>query len=82
AKANGVGVGAHPSLYDLWGFGRRPILGETPDAIEKQIVYQIGALQALARVQGVALTHVKTHGALANMANENLDLARAVARAV
>ena len=51
AAANGVHVGAHPSFLDLWGFGRRPILGERPADIEKHLVYQIGALSALAAGQ-------------------------------
>jgi 5-oxoprolinase (ATP-hydrolysing) subunit A len=82
AARRGVGAGAHPSFYDLWGFGRRPILGERPDDVEKMLIYQIGAMQALAHAQGIALTHVKTHGSLGNMANEDIDLARAVARAI
>ena len=82
AGARGVGIGAHPSFMDLWGFGRRPILGERPSDVEKQIVYQIGAMQALAHAQGRKLTHVKTHGSLGNIANEDIDLARAVARAI
>ncbi|MFE0756770.1 LamB/YcsF family protein [Inquilinus sp. NPDC058860] len=82
AKARGVGAGAHPSFMDLWGFGRRPILGQSPDEIEKQLIYQIGALQALAHAQGSRLGHVKTHGSLGNMANEDIGLARAVARAI
>ncbi|MDQ0513101.1 LamB/YcsF family protein [Ancylobacter amanitiformis] len=82
AKARGVGCGAHPSFMDLWGFGRRPIHGQSPADIEKQLIYQIGALQALAHAQGLRLGHVKTHGSLGNMANEDIDLARAVARAI
>ena len=82
AKARGVGAGAHPSFFDLWGFGRRPILGQSPAEVEKQIIYQIGALQALAHAQGLKLGHIKTHGSLGNMANEDIDLARAVARAI
>jgi UPF0271 protein len=82
AKAHGVGAGAHPSFFDLWGFGRRPILGERPGDVEKQIIYQIGAMQALAAAEGVQLTHVKTHGSLGNLANEDVVLARAVARAI
>ena len=82
AKTRGVGIGAHPSFMDLWGFGRRPILGQSPADIEKQLIYQIGALQALAHAQGLRLGHVKTHGSLGNMANEDLDLARAVARSI
>ncbi len=82
AKARGVGIGAHPSFYDLYGFGRRPILGESPAAIERQVAYQIGALMGVAANAGASVTHVKTHGALGNMAAENLDLANAVARAI
>ncbi len=82
AARRGVGVGAHPSFLDLWGFGRRPILGERPEDVEKTIIYQLGAMQALAHAQDLKLTHVKTHGSLGNMANEDIDLARAVARAI
>ncbi len=82
AAANQVQAGAHPSLFDLWGFGRRPILGERPADVEKQVIYQIGALQALAHSVGTRLRHVKTHGSLGNMATEDADLADAVARAV
>jgi UPF0271 protein len=82
AKANGVGVGAHPGFLDLWGFGRRPIQGERPADIEKIILYQTGALMGLAADVGIRVRHVKTHGALGNMAAEDRDLAEAVARAV
>jgi len=82
ARTNNVQVGAHPSFFDLWGFGRRPILGEKPEDIEKQIIYQIGALQALAQSVGVRVRHVKTHGSLGNMAAESRELAEAVARAI
>lgn len=81
AKQNGVGAGAHPSFIDLWGFGRRPIIGERPDDIEKILVYQIGALAALAAGVGHPLTHLKPHGALNNMACVDADLAMACARA-
>jgi 5-oxoprolinase (ATP-hydrolysing) subunit A len=82
AAARGVSIGAHPSFLDLWGFGRRPILGDRPDDIEKMVIYQIGALAALAQAAGQRLAHVKTHGALGNMAMVDPALARAVARAV
>lgn len=82
AKARGVGVGAHPGFADLYGFGRRVIRGEAPADIEKQLIYQIGAFAALARAEGLRPGHVKAHGALANMANEDIGLARAIARAV
>jgi 5-oxoprolinase (ATP-hydrolysing) subunit A len=82
AKDNGVGVGAHPGFLDLWGFGRRPIQGERPADIEKIVLYQVGALMGLAAGVGCRVRHVKTHGALGNMAAEDRDLAEAVARAV
>jgi UPF0271 protein len=82
AKANGVGAGAHPGFLDLWGFGRRPIHGERPADIEKVVLYQIGALMALATDVGHPVSHVKTHGALGNLAAEDRDLAEAVARAI
>jgi len=81
AKANGVGVGAHPSFLDPWGFGRRPILGERPADIEKMLVYQIGAIQAMAHAVGHKVTHLKPHGSLNNMACIDADLAVACARA-
>jgi len=82
AKANNVQVGAHPGFNDLWGFGRRPILGERPEDIEKQLIYQIGALSAMADAQGWSISHVKTHGSLANMAAVDPDLAKACADAI
>jgi len=82
AKAKGVGVGAHPGFLDLWGFGRRPIHGERPADIEKMMLYQIGALMALATDVGHPISHVRTHGALGNLAAEDRDLAEAVARAI
>ncbi|HXQ50917.1 MAG TPA: 5-oxoprolinase subunit PxpA [Stellaceae bacterium] len=82
AKDKGVAIGAHPSFLDLWGFGRRPILGDTPDEVGKFVIYQVGALQALAAAAGHRVTHVKLHGALANMAQVEDDLADGVARAI
>ena len=82
AKENGVNVGAHPSFMDLWGFGRRPIQGERPADIEKQIIYQIGAVQAMADTLDWPITHVKTHGSLGNMAAVDADLAQACVAAV
>ena len=82
ARARGVQAGAHPGFMDLWGFGRRPILGESPADIEKIITYQIGAMQAIAAAAGHPIRHVKSHGALGNMAAENPELAEAFARAI
>ena len=82
AKAKGIAIGAHPSFLDLWGFGRRPILGDTPDEIGQFVIYQIGALQAVAAAAGHRVGHVKLHGSLANMAQVDDDLANGVARAI
>ncbi|MFB2551472.1 LamB/YcsF family protein [Ensifer soli] len=75
AKAAGVAVGAHPSFMDLYGFGRRRIMGERPEDLKAQLVYQIGAVKVMADSLGWPITHVKTHGALGNMAAEDPALA-------
>lgn len=82
AKANGVGIGAHPGFNDLWGFGRRRIVVQDPSEIEKMLIYQVGAIQGMARACGAEVTHYKIHGALGNLACEDQDLAMAAARAV
>ncbi|MBT3358136.1 MAG: 5-oxoprolinase subunit PxpA [Rhodospirillales bacterium] len=82
AKEYGVGAGAHPSFNDLWGFGRRPIMGERPEDIEKSMIYQIAAIQGMAGTLGMRVSHFKTHGSLGNMAAVDADLAMACARAV
>ena len=81
AKRHGVSIGAHPSFPDLQGFGRRRMDLKPPE-LEAVVLYQVGALQALAAAEGHTVTHVKVHGALSNLACENIDLARCVARAV
>jgi UPF0271 protein len=82
AREKGVGVGAHPSFFDVWGFGRRAIIGEKPADIAKSMIYQIGAAQAMAAFVGHRLGHVKLHGALANQAFGDADISDAVASAV
>ncbi|EEB83815.1 LamB/YcsF family protein [Roseobacter sp. GAI101] len=82
AKAAGVAIGAHPSFLDLYGFGRRRILGDRPEDLEAHLIYQIAAMQGMAAAQGHPMTHVKTHGALGNMAAVDPDLAAVCARAV
>jgi UPF0271 protein len=82
AKSNGVAIGAHPSFDDLWGFGRRVIRGTSFADLEKQIAYQIGALQGVAAMVGHKVTHVKAHGALGNLANDEDDFALALGRAI
>ena len=81
AGKNGVSVGAHPGFPDLQGFGRRRM--DIPAAeLEAMLIYQIGALDACARAQGLRVTHVKPHGALSNIACADRKVADVVARAV
>ncbi|RYG73040.1 LamB/YcsF family protein [Lentibacillus lipolyticus] len=81
AKANGVGIGAHPGLPDLQGFGRRHMRVD-PEDVHHLVSYQIGALQAFCHVHDVEMNHVKAHGALYNMAATDAGIADAIARAV
>ena len=81
AREAGVAVGAHPGFPDLAGFGRRE-MRVSPREVEDLVLYQIGALAAIAAAEGVPLRHVKAHGALYNMAARDAALADAIARAV
>ena len=81
AAAKGVNLGAHPGFDDLAGFGRRRI-EMSLDEIEYLVAYQIGALAAMAAYGGIRLGHVKAHGALNNIAAENLEVALAIGRAI
>jgi UPF0271 protein len=81
AREHGVAVGAHPGFPDLVGFGRRE-MRVAPQEVEDLVLYQIGALAAIAHSEGVRLSHVKPHGALYNMAVKDRTLADAIARAV
>jgi len=81
AREHGVAVGAHPGLPDLVGFGRRELKIAAAD-LEDAVVYQVGALAAVAASEGVRLQHVKAHGALYNMAAKDAALADAIAKAV
>ena len=65
AAARGVAVGAHVSYPDRVGFGRRN-MDVAPDDLTADVIYQIGALQGLARAAGTRVTYVKPHGALYN----------------
>ena len=67
AVRNGVGIGAHPGLPDLQGFGRRR-MDISHDAARNLTMYQLGAAQAMAAAAGGQVRHLKLHGALANMA--------------
>ena len=76
-----VAIGAHPGFPDLVGFGRREIKADPQDIFDF-VLYQIGALSAVAQAEGVRLQHVKPHGALYNMSVRNDEVAEAIARAV
>jgi UPF0271 protein len=77
---HGVAIGAHPSLPDLQGFGRRP-MKISPQDMYDLVVYQAGAVEAFARAAGGRLHHVKCHGALYNMAANDEALSEGMARA-
>jgi len=79
--AAGVAVGAHPSFPDLVGFGRRT-LELTAEEAETDVLYQVAALDGFGRRHGLALQHVKPHGALYNQANRSPDLARGIAAGI
>lgn len=74
ARRNLVVAGAHPGFVDPEHFGRRR-LDLPPDELAEQIIAQLETLSALAAEEMVQLRYVKLHGALANMAAENRDLA-------
>lgn len=77
AKEKGIAVGAHPGYPDLMGFGRR-YMKLTPEEARNYILYQIGALYAFTKAEGMELQHVKPHGALYNALVKDEELARAV----
>jgi UPF0271 protein len=80
ALANGVACGAHPSLPDLMGFGRR-VMDIAPAEFSDLIIYQLGAVKALIEAEGGRCEHVKPHGVMYAMLASD-DLAEAFADAV
>lgn len=77
AKAHGVKVGAHPSLPDLQGFGRREMkIGR--EEMASCLIYQIGALVGFLQAEGMVLNHIKPHGSLYGMASRIDEIAHAV----
>lgn len=77
AKANDVKVGAHPSLPDLQGFGRREMkMGR--EELANCIIYQVGALSGFLTAEGMELAFIKPHGALYGMASRDEAVAHAV----
>ena len=80
ARAHGVRVGAHPSYPDRQGFGRRAMeMGR--EELAATLIYQIGALRGFLDAEGMALSHVKPHGALYGRAAKDRSVADAVADA-
>jgi UPF0271 protein len=77
AARAGVEVGAHVSLPDLVGFGRRR-MQITGDELEDYVLYQVGALSGMARKAGIRIGHVKPHGSLYAMCGESDELAGAL----
>jgi len=80
AKRHGVKVGAHPSLPDREGFGRREMKLDREE-LTAAVVYQIGALSGFLRGEGMELNHVKVHGSLYGMSARDADTAAAIAEA-
>lgn len=77
AKQHGVKVGAHPSLPDLQGFGRREMkIGR--EELANCLIYQVGALKGFLEAEGMKLNHIKPHGSLYGMAARMEEVAHAV----
>lgn len=81
AAERGVAIGAQVGYRDLAGFGRRHI-DVDPAELVNEVIYQLGALDGIARVEGSRVTYVKPHGALYNDAASNPVTAAAVAQAI
>jgi 5-oxoprolinase (ATP-hydrolysing) subunit A len=81
AAANRLAIGAHPSYPDLRGFGLVP-MALAPTVVRDDVLYQLGALQALCHAEGAPLRHVKPHGALYHAVAEDPATAEAFAEAV
>lgn len=81
AKEAGIRVGAHPGFPDLMGFGRRNMNISQKEA-KAYVLYQLGALDAFCRTNGLKMQHVKPHGALYNMAAKDYNLSIAICEAI
>ena len=81
SKENGVSIGAHPSFNDPENFGRER-MNLSPAEVEKLIFDQYEILQKIASKHGENVTHIKPHGALNNMACEDIDLATTLAKSI
>lgn len=81
AKKHGVAVGAHTGLEDKRGFGRRR-MDITPDELKSDTLYQLGALDAFLKINGMDMQHVKPHGILYRMVSDDEKYAAAYLEAV
>jgi len=77
AKRCGVRIGAHPSLPDLQGFGRRE-MAISREELTNCIIYQVGALNGFLEAEGLELNHIKPHGSLYAMAARQPETAHAI----
>ncbi|MEZ5796315.1 MAG: LamB/YcsF family protein [Paracoccaceae bacterium] len=76
-KQHGIKVGAHPSLPDLQGFGRREMKMDRQE-MTNCLIYQIGALCGFLKAEGMELNHIKPHGSLYGMAGRQEEIAHAI----
>ncbi|MBQ3459067.1 MAG: 5-oxoprolinase subunit PxpA [Solobacterium sp.] len=81
ARQAGISVGAHPGFADLQGFGRRN-MNLSYEELQACVLYQLGALDAFVKAEGLKLAHVKPHGAMYNMAAKDSKMAEAICSAV
>jgi UPF0271 protein len=81
AMQHEVGIGAHVSLPDLIGFGRRR-MAISPEELKDYVIYQVGALRAFVEAADGTFQHVKPHGALYTMIVDSPEYAQAVSEAV
>ena len=81
AIRNGVSIGAHPGYPDRENLGRKPMT-MSPRELRAMILYQAGAVMAMAGAAGACMRHVKPHGALYNTAATDYELSVVIARAV
>lgn len=81
AQENNIGIGAHPGLPDIQGFGRRN-MDLSPQEIYDTVIYQLGAISGFCTIHNAKLNHVKPHGALYQMGARDEEIAHAIAQAV
>ena len=80
-KSGTTGLGAHPGFPDMMGFGRR-FMDMTMEEVRAIMLYQLGALEGIAKTYDAELNHVKPHGALYNATFTDYELSLAIANAV